>query len=75
MGEVYLAQDTTLDRKVALKILPSEFADDRAHGFRFFNRHWRRSGSQSAATRIGALYLISSVGVRRSRFVKLAAEP
>ncbi len=35
MGEVFLAQDTKLDRKVALKILPSEFAEDQDRMSRF----------------------------------------
>src|SRR6266849_5316750 len=35
MGEVYLAQDTKLDRKVALKILPAELASNRDRMDRF----------------------------------------
>lgn len=35
MGEVFLAQDTKLDRKVALKILPPEFSDDKDRMSRF----------------------------------------
>ena len=35
MGEVYLAQDTKLDRKVALKILPADVAADRNRMSRF----------------------------------------
>ncbi len=36
MGEVYLAQDTILDRKVAIKFLPKEIQDDAIHRERFF---------------------------------------
>ena len=35
MGEVYLAQDTKLDRKVALKILPADLAANRDRMARF----------------------------------------
>src|SRR6266480_2532519 len=35
MGEVYLAQDTELDRKVALKILPAEVASNQDRMRRF----------------------------------------
>jgi serine/threonine protein kinase len=35
MGEVYLAQDTKLDRKVALKVLPADVAADHNRMKRF----------------------------------------
>ena len=35
MGEVWLAQDTQLERKVALKLLPAEFTRSQAHVRRF----------------------------------------
>src|SRR6266436_8609593 len=35
MGEVYLAQDTTLDRRVALKILPADLAANQDRMRRF----------------------------------------
>src|SRR5437870_8947124 len=41
MGEVYLAQDTKLDRKVALKILPSELAANKERSPDTILSHYR----------------------------------
>lgn len=46
MGEVYLAHDTKLDRSIALKILPSEFASDE-EGMRRFVREAKAASAIS----------------------------
>jgi serine/threonine protein kinase/tetratricopeptide (TPR) repeat protein len=46
MGEVYLAQDTKLDRKVALKILPADLASNRDRMERF-NREAKSAAALS----------------------------
>ena len=61
MGEVYRARDTTLDRDVAIKVLPDAFASgDCRVGYR--GHHWSRRVDPQAvapATRHTALDLRS----------------
>src|SRR5690242_16189272 len=44
MGEVYLAQDTSLDRRVALKVLPENVASNRDRMNRFVQEAKAASG-------------------------------
>ena len=44
MGEVYLAEDTRLHRKVALKILPADLASDRSRMRRFHQESMAAAG-------------------------------
>jgi serine/threonine protein kinase len=51
MGEVYLAEDTRLHRKVALKILPADLASNKDRMRRFIQEGPGRSGAQSSEHR------------------------
>jgi predicted ATPase/predicted Ser/Thr protein kinase len=54
MGEVYLARDTRLDRKVALKVLPPQYALDRDRANRFMKE--ARAASALSHPNVATIY-------------------
>ena len=60
MGEVYLAQDTRLDRKVAIKLLSARFVGDAEHNLRFMQE--ARAASALNHPNIITIYDIGEAG-------------
>ena len=62
MGEVYLAEDMTLNRRIALKLLPAEFTGDKEHLRRF-----KREAKASSALNHPNILTIHEVGEEGGR--------
>ena len=73
MGEVYRARDTTLDRNVAIKVLPDAFASDPERLARF-EREAKVLASLNHPN-IGAIYGLEKSGDTRALVLELVEGP